>query len=327
MKKLLVILGPTATYKTDLALSFAKKFEGEVIACDSRQVYKGLDIGTGKLPRSYKKLVKNEGYWEIDGVKVWMYDRVDPKIQYTAFQFQKDAIKIITDISTREKLPIIVGGTGLYLRGLLSGFDIQVPINLKLRAQLENLSLERLQERIASLSPTTWENLNQSDRNNPRRLIRKIEQVSMNPYILNDGNSPGLGQDFEVLKIGLTSPRPSLYSRINQRVFDWLKFGIIDETKKLIEDGVPISRFKEFGLEYAAIADFLSGKISSQEQLVKITQTKVRQYAKRQLTWFKKEPDVIWFERNDANWDKISHRLESVVENWYNGKSYGIKEN
>src|SRR3989338_8125799 len=129
MKKLLVILGPTATGKTDLAINLAKKFNGELIACDSRQVYKGLDIGTGKYPAQYKKLKKGEGFWEIDGIKIWMYDKVFLNIQYTVFDYVKDAEIVIKDILDRGKLPIVVGGTGLYLRALSEELhNLSVPI-------------------------------------------------------------------------------------------------------------------------------------------------------------------------------------------------------
>ncbi len=194
MKKILVILGPTSTGKTDLAIKLAKKFNGEIISCDSRQVYKGLDIGTGKMPSESLevKILKSAGFWLINGmseaptnaVKVWMYDVINPGKKYTAFDFAKDASRIIKEINLRGKLPVVVGGTGLYLKALLGDIpNLKVPINKKLREELTTLSLEKLQQKLKKLSLKKWNSLNNSDKNNPRRLLRSIEIISMNPYV------------------------------------------------------------------------------------------------------------------------------------------------
>lgn len=173
MKKLLVILGPTATGKTDLALNLAKKFNGELMSCDSRQVYKGLDIGTGKLPgkevssrgRWASGPKRGEGFWEMGGIKVWMYDVAGPKTHYTVYDYNKRARKVIEDIIKRDKLPIIVGGTGLYLRALLEGLpNLKIPTDNKLRGKLEKLSLDELQKRLKSLSPAAFQKLTDSDK-------------------------------------------------------------------------------------------------------------------------------------------------------------------
>src|SRR5581483_537761 len=158
MNKLLVILGPTATGKTDLALSLTQKLNGELIACDSRQVYIGLDIGTGKMPGKIKdqklKIRKSRGYWEINGKKVWMYDVVSSRKQYSVADYVKATEKIIKDITNRGELPIVVGGTGLYLRALLNGLDSSHSANNTLRKKLEKSGVEELQKKLSSLSPT-----------------------------------------------------------------------------------------------------------------------------------------------------------------------------
>src|SRR3990167_9640413 len=151
--KLLVILGPTATGKTDLALKLAKEFSGELISADSRQVYKGLNIGTGKIPSGISKyqitIYKKEKYWKINGIKVWMYDLVDARRQYNVYHFVKDAEKLIEDVYKKGKLPILVGGTGLYIKALIDGLNnLNVPINKSLRRELEKLSLFQLQKRL-----------------------------------------------------------------------------------------------------------------------------------------------------------------------------------
>lgn len=314
MKKILVILGPTATGKTDVALSLAKKFGGELISCDSRQVYQGLDIGTGKLPGKEVDVKKGKGFWEMDGVKVWMYDVVSPKTQYTVYDYAKDAAKIIEDIPQRGKLPIIVGGTGLYLKALLQGMpNLAIPVDPKLRGELEKLSLLELQNKLQELSPTRWENMASSDQKNKRRLLRSIELHIMYPYIISIENVECKIKNYDVLKIGLTAPRQVLYEKINSRVSDWLNDGILQEVEDLHEQGIKWPTFKRLGLEYAVISQFLQQKISHHEMVLKMQQ-EVRHYAKRQRTWFKREKDVLWF---DVSLKNIFPGVEKEVKKWY----------
>ncbi len=328
-KKLLVILGPTATGKTDLALLLAKKFNGELIACDSRQVYKGLDIGTGKLPSGVKspkadlakggnaefRVQKGERWWEIKGIKIWMYDIVDPESQYTVADYIKDATKVIKDISSRDKLPIIVGGTGLYLKALLEGLDnLQAPVDKSLREELERSTREQLQERLKNLSTTKWESLNLSDQQNPRRLLRSIELLSTNPYI-DATKDKGLITEFEIFKIGLTAPREELYKKADLRVLSRLDQGMIEEAQRLYRNGLTLQRMKELGLEYGVLADFLNGVIKTKEEFIKILQNKIHGYIRRQLTWFKKEKDVIWFDISNKH---LVSEVEKLTSDWYN---------
>jgi len=318
MNKLLVILGPTATGKTDLALQLAGKFQGELVACDSRQVYKGLDIGTGKEPREKGKVVKGKGFWEIDRAKIRMYDVADPKVQYTVADYVKEAAKAVEDISSRAKLPIIVGGTGFYLKALLLGLsNLSVPVDLKLRKQLEKLSVGELQEKLRAHSPGQLESLNESDRQNPRRLIRRLELLPhqpTNPYMETPQTQTGLSKDFDILKIGLTAPRAVLYKNIDSRVLTWIDQGIIEEARKLQAGGLSLQRMTELGLEYGVLADYLAGKIKSEQELIQFLQFKIHGYLRRQQTWFKKEKDVSW---NDISDSGFSKRVEKLVNEWY----------
>lgn len=315
MKKVLVILGPTATGKTDLALDLAKKLNGEIIACDSRQVYKGLDIGTGKYPSEKGKVIKGKGFWKINGIKVWMYDVAEPKKQFAVYDYIKDATKRVIDITKRGKLPIIVGGTGLYLKAILEGLpNLAIPINKKLRRELEKLSLEQLQEKLQFLSLSRWKKLNESDRQNKRRLLRSIELIYMNPYRKRFQISNLKTQNFKILKIGLTAPREVLYRKIDMRLDLRFQQGLLDEAKSLQKSGLSIKRMKELGLEYGILSDWLEGKISK-EVGVKLLKTKIHQYAKRQLTWFKKEKGVTWFDVTDKNYFE---KVEKRVYDWYN---------
>ncbi len=315
MKKILIITGPTATGKTALSLNSAKKFNGELVACDSRQVYQGLDIGTGKLPDQKVSIKKEKGWWEIDGVKVWMYDVISLDKQYTVANYVKDASERISDISARGKLPIIVGGTGLYLKALVEGLDnLQVPIDKKLRNKLEKLTLPQLQDKLQKISPQRWEKLNNSERNNQRRLLRAIELLSMNPYTKTKINYSGLGKKFDVLKIGLSAPRQNLYKKSDSRILDWFNQGIIEEVKKLISDGLAINRFYALGLEYSLVADFIQGKIESLKDLENRMQGSLHSYIRRQQTWFKKDQTINWF---DISQSKSLDEVEKLVAKWY----------
>lgn len=289
MRKLLVILGPTATGKTDLGLILAKKFNGEIVSCDSRQVYRGLDIGTGKYPSQNAKVKKQKYCWEIDGVNIWMYDVVDARKQYTVADYVRDANKVIDEIQKRRKLPIVVGGSGLYIRALLEGLtNLSIPINKKLRQQLDKLSLVDLQKKLQQSEPERWKKMNNSDRQNPRRLIRAIELVGLKPNFAK-------ALSFDALKIGLTAPRDVLYKRADERVLARIKQGMIEETIKLHKKGLSFRRMRQLGLEYGVLADYLDGKIKDTNELIKIMQGKIHGYIRRQLTWFAKEKDVHWF--------------------------------
>lgn len=316
-KKLLVILGPTATGKTDVGLSMAKKFNGEIISCDSRQVYKKLDIGTGKLPTDNVTVERGEGYWKMDGVVVWMYDVVNIADSFSLYNYIKLVQEIEEGIFTREKLPIVVGGTGLYLKGLLKTLEyVNTPENEKVRLELSSLSLENLQKKLRILSPSYYSTLNNSELNNKRRLIRKIELLNMNPHIDTEYNSSLKSSSHydSVLKIGLTLPRPLLYKRIDERLDKRIIQGLIEEGRLLIKEGVSYSRLRDLGLEYKYLAFFLEGKIT-EDQFRDQLKYKIHQYAKRQMTWFKKEDDVIWIDITQKNWFK---KVENLVSDWYN---------
>lgn len=315
MKKVLVILGPTATGKTETALYLGKKFNGQLVACDSRQVYQGLDIGTGKYPNS--KFTKADGYWIINGVKIWMYDVAHLQKQYSAADYVKDASMVIDQIN----LPIIVGGTGFYLKALLEGFDsLSVPENLELRRQMKGMSLLQLQKKLQQIVKDKWDKLNESDKQNPRRLLRLIE-ISMYPYnkIRNTNCfSNCLRQDetrnWDILKIGLTASREVLYKNVDSRIYQWFKDGIIDEVKGLLAEGIAFDRFEKLGLEYRLIAQYLNEQFKSKEGLIKMIKGSLHSYVRRQQTWFKKEVDVSWFDITEVDFlDKI----ELVVSKWY----------
>lgn len=315
INRLLVILGPTSTGKTDLALLLAGKFNGELISCDSRQVYKGLDIGTGKLSDKKALVKRGEGFWEMDGIKVWMYDVVDFRQQYTIYDYVKDASRVIDNILSRGKLPIITGGSGLYLKALLEGLpNLAIPVDKNLREKLQKLSKKQLQKKLQQISPDTWKKLNESDRQNPRRLIRAIELMIGQPkktrlkiYDLQNKNC-------HILKIGLAASRQILYQRIDERVVSRIDQGMIHEAERLHKTGLTLERMRKLGLEYGALADYLEGKITNKLEFVKVLQGKIHRFARRQLTWFKKEKDVSWFDITDKSYFAA---IANLIAKWY----------
>jgi tRNA dimethylallyltransferase len=223
--------------------------------------------------------------------------------------------QVIKDIEERGKLPIIVGGTGFYLEGLLEGFDVDIPVaDYSLRSELGRYTVKELQKELIELSPETFEKMNASDRQNPRRLVRRIEAVSKNGYIQSHPkpNSPFAAH--EVLKIGLTASKEVLNSRIDKRLDSRVDLGLIEEGKALLNEGVSLERMRQLGLEYGVLADLLEGKIGEDEFKSKL-KIKIHQYAKRQMTWFKRDHDIKWFDVTDS---ELSHRVEKEVSNWYN---------
>lgn len=315
MNRLLVILGPTATGKTDLALSLAKKFKGEIVSCDSRQVYKGLDIGTGKLPARDVAFERHERYWMMDGIKVWMYDVVDPDMRYDVYKYHHDAIKAIREIWDKGLLPIAVGGTGLYLKAILSDFsDFSVKPDRELRTQLSGYSIEDLQSKLKSLSSELWNNLNNSEKHNKRRLTRKIE-ILMSKERINYISERSKYGEMRVLKVGLTARKDVLRQRIDERVVKRVNLGMLEEARELYHKGLSLERMKELGLEYGMLAQYLSGQVDK-EKFVKLLQIKIHQYAKRQMTWFAKEEDVRWFDVENEN---LYAEVEKLVYEWYYG--------
>jgi tRNA dimethylallyltransferase len=308
-KKVLIITGPTATGKTDLALFLAKRFNGELISADSRQVYTGLDLGTGKYPGSYQTIEKQPRQWLIDDILVHLYDVASPKDQYTAYQFLSDAKRCIDKIHRLGKLPIVVGGTGLYLKALVSGLRRTDEVKLNLRKQLENLSLIELQHKVQEISPTRWNELNDSDNKNMRRLIRIVEQVGADAT----GIEEGIKGNCDLLTIGVSAPREILYDRVNTRAVKRVNEGMIGEARALLHGGLTLNRMRELGLEYRILADCLEGAIA-EEEFLPLLQTKIRQFVKRQLTWFKKEIDIEWFKATDTN---LYIKVEKRVAVWY----------
>jgi len=275
--KILAIVGPTATGKSDLAVKLAKKFNGEIISADSRQVYKGMDIGSGKITKK-----------EMKGVPHHLLDVANPKNIFSVDQFQRLAEKKITEIIKRNKLPIICGGTGFYLDTLVQGLRYpSVKTNKKLRAQLEKKSTPELLKILKKRDLARSKNI---DIHNKVRLIRAIEIAK----IL--GRVPKIERriPYDPTYIGLDLPDLTLKERIRARLLRRLKQSMLAEVRRLHRHGISYRRLESFGLEYKNCALFLQKKISKEKMIENILKESF-QYAKRQRTWFKRNKNIKWY--------------------------------
>lgn len=272
--KIIVIVGPTASGKSDLAVKIAKEKNGEIISADSRQVYKGLDIGSGKITKS-----------EMRGVPHHLLDVANPKKVFTVADFKKLGQKAIEDILSREKTPIIVGGTGFYIDALVFDMDIpEVPPNKSLREKLENKTVEELFTELEKLDPERAEEI---DAKNKVRLVRALEIVDALGKIPKVNKS----EKYEVEWIGVDWPDEVLKERIHTRLLKRIRGGMIQEAENLHKKGLSYKRMESLGLEYRYMARFLKGEIS-REQMISELETKIWQYAKRQRMWFKKNKKI-----------------------------------
>ncbi len=276
--KLIVILGQTATGKSDFAVQIAKEVNGEIISSDSRQVYEGMNLGSGKITKK-----------EMRGVKHYMLDIISPKKVFSVSQFQKKALKEIKNIIKENKVPIICGGTGFYIDSIVDGNIFpEVKPNKKLRDELNKKTAQELFKELEKLDKDRSQNI---DKNNKVRLIRAIEvakTLGSVPKILKKENN------FEIIKIGLVMPDEILKERIKSRLVARIKKGMIKEIKDLHEkEKVSWKRLEAFGLEYRYVSQFLQGKLDKEEMINQLN-TEIWHFAKRQKTWFKRDKNTIW---------------------------------
>jgi len=306
--KLIVILGPTATGKTKLAVKLARDFNGEIVSADSRQVYKSMDIGTGKDLGEYKLKTPaspaGRKNLKLKIIPHHLIDVVSPKKRFSLAQYQKLAYQAIDDILKRGKTPFLAGGTGLYIQAMVDGYVLaDVKPDLKLRAALNKKTLKQLQQ----LAKKCGIILNQSDFNNKRRLIRVIEIKTQNLKLKTPAfaKASAGGKNFpkyNYLLIGITYPKKILNKRIGERLkYRLEKEGLIDEVKRLKKQGLSWKKLDDFGLEYRFICQYLQGKLTYSEMFNKLA-IAIRQFAKRQMTWFKRNQRIIWIKNSiDAN--------------------------
>ncbi|MFH1667635.1 MAG: tRNA (adenosine(37)-N6)-dimethylallyltransferase MiaA [Candidatus Komeilibacteria bacterium] len=276
--KLLIILGPTASGKTGLAIKLCQKYNGEIISADSRQIYQGMNIGTAK-PSAI----------ELAAAKHHLVDFIKPNYNFTLAEFIKLANNNIEKLHKEDKLPIMAGGTGLYLSAIVDNYDLpKGKIDLGLRQRLEKKTTKELFEMLSELDPQSATTI---DPNNARRLIRALEYVIINQksFIANQTvkKSP-----YDILQIGIKLDKDKLLKRINQRVEQMIKQGLVEEVKNLIIKYDPnLPSLRTIG--YQEIIDHLKGK-TSLEEAIELIKVHTRQYVKRQMTWFKRDKNIKW---------------------------------
>ena len=299
MKNLITILGPTATGKTKLAAALASMIGGEIISGDSRQVYRGMDIGTGKDLEDY----------EYNGVSVpyHLIDIVDPGYEYNIYEYRRDFADVFRDIVSRDKIPVLVGGSGMYLDSVLRNYSlVSVPEDEFLRKQLDKLSDFELREKLMSYGQLH----NTTDLTDRNRIIRAIEIKEF------ERRNPDKKIDFPKIdstNIGIHFERGEIRQRITSRLADRLENGMIDEVKTLLDRGLSPDQLKFYGLEYKWVTMYVTGEIDYNEMFTKLN-TAIHQFAKRQMTWFRKMEKngvkIFWIDGNLSLEEKLAAVLQ-----------------
>lgn len=301
-QKLLVIVGPTAVGKTALSIELAKRFNAEIISGDSMQIYKGLTIGTAKITPE-----------EMQGVSHHLIDCYDPNVSYSASQFQEDATDKIATIVSQDKLPLVVGGTGLYIEGLLKDMHFggvgsdNLEIRHALQLEYETYGIAPLYAKLQQHDPKAAEKINPS---NPRRVIRALEVIAQTGNLFSQQETTN---KYDAFVIALTCDREILYARINERVDKMIEQGLLEETKWLLSLGLDEQATSMKAIGYKELFPYLRGELDLQTCVETLKQNS-RRYAKRQLTWFRNRMAVYWFDvLNDSKEELIKE-----VELWLN---------
>ncbi|SDL97400.1 tRNA dimethylallyltransferase [Bacillus sp. OK048] len=308
-QKLLVIIGPTAVGKTKLSIELAKQYNGEIISGDSMQIYRGMDIGTAKI--------KIE---EMEGIPHHLIDIKEPEESFSVAEFQQLVRAKIAEITSKGKLPIIVGGTGLYIQSVIYDYQFSdAPADEKLRLQLEERAMEigyeALHDELTKIDP---ESARQIHPNNVRRVIRALEIYHCTGKIMSEHqNNQQPDLLYETALIGLTMEREKLYERINTRVELMVSAGLLEEVSQLHKQGIRDCQSIQ-AIGYKEIYDYLDGKVSLSEAVENLKQNS-RRYAKRQLTWFRNKMGVEWFDLSNAldlskKITEISHYVEGKLQ-------------
>ena len=282
LAKLVVVAGPTASGKSSLGIALAQAFPGEIVSADSRQVYRGLDIGSAKVTPEERALVPHH-----------LLDVADPRETYTVARFQQEAIEAIDAILARGKQPFLVGGSPHYIQAVVDHLDIPpIAPQPELRAQLEARPLAELLaelERLDSASAATI------DRQNPRRVIRALEVclVTGRPFSEQRGTAAPL---YSCLQLAIDWPRAELYARIDRRVDERVEQGMVEEVRRLLAEGISHERLEAFGLEYRFISRLLRGEFTGESEMVQRLKFAIHDFTRRQLTWLRKDRRITWID-------------------------------
>ena len=291
MQKLISVVGTTASGKSDLGIVLANHFNGEIVSCDSRQVFKGLDLGTGKVTKEEQAMAVHH-----------LLDIVEPNGYFCVSEYQKLAYNAINDILSRNKRPFLVGGTGLYSRAVTEGFNMgEEDDDPKLREEINSLSFEQVKQRLVELGEEVPEGIS------PRHLARRLEKA-----IKGVGHKESTPL-YDVMQLVLVFPRDVLYARIEERLDKRLKMGMVEEIENLKKNGATSAFLEGLGLEYRYTNRYLEGVYSYEDYRAELLK-EIRHFAKRQITWFKKEKNAVWL---DMTGDYQSQAIK-LCEEFYN---------
>ena len=285
LPRLVVVLGPTASGKSTLGIRLAEKLGGEILVCDSTQVYRHFDIGTAKVPAAEQR-----------GIAHHLLDLCEPAEIFTAGDYRRRALEALDDLRARKISPILTAGTGLYLRALLEGLadapQRSEEIRARLRKRAEQRGLEHLHRALARLDPESAARISARD---TQKIIRAIELRLLTGKPMGEIHRSGRDalQGYEIIKIGLLPPRAALYARIHARTAAMLATGWLEEVRALVASGVPANAKPFQFIGYSQLREHLAGRLSEADAVQQIQQA-TRHFAKRQLTWFRKEPGVHW---------------------------------
>lgn len=302
---LITILGPTASGKTAVAAKIASVLNGEVISADSRQVYRGMDLGTGKDYADYVV--------DIQSIPYHLIDIVDAGYEYNVFEYQKDFLRVFAEITERGKLPVMCGGSGLYLEAILKNYKlIQVPVNEKLREELDDKLLLELEVILKGYKNYLH---NQTDTESSKRAIRAIEIEEY--YLAHPEIDTGM-PDIRSLVIGVKFERETRRKRITSRLKQRLKEGMLNEVQRLLDSGLTPEQLTYYGLEYKYMTLHLTGQLTYQQMFDGLN-VAIHQFAKRQMTWFRKMEkqgtEIHWLD----GYMPLEEKIEKILE-WYSGK-------
>lgn len=291
--KIIVILGPTASGKTDLAIKLAKEFNGEIISADSRQVYKKMTVGTAK-PEGKWEIIGGKRRFVVNGIPHYLMDIMDPGKIFTVAEFKRQATELIYDIISRGKLPFIVGGTGLQIWSVVDNLNIPSgEPNKKLRESFESKTAEQLFAWLKKIDPDSADRI---DKNNKRRLVRALEVCIGSG--MSFASQRTVGEPFcEALQIGIKWPLPELRDRIAWRVEKQWESGFVQETKNLLKKKYSFDLPSMTGIGYKEIESFLRGEMTEPETKQRIKRA-TSKYARRQMTWFRRDQRIKWIEKD-----------------------------
>ena len=327
MEKMIIVCGPTATGKTALAISIAKEIRGELVSADSRQIYRCMNIGTGKDLENNKTIMSlqqtvpygNKTYilapYDFQDTPLWMYDVVNPDEPFSVALYQHLVRHVIGSILGRGNIPVVVGGTGLYIRSIIKPFETaEIKPDMDLREAAKDIPVHALQDMVKSESCEVWDAMNISDRANPRRLIRKLE-IIRSTHLLQ----PSDFKKTDNMIIGLTAPNALLYERIDARVEKRMEEGLLDEIAGLLHQGYDW-RFPSFdALGYRQWRLWFEDKNKQSDDNKKMIIEKWKHeehaYARRQMTWFKKDKSIRWF---DVSRSSSCDDAKGAALTWYN---------